>query len=235
MPLVSRIQRLVTQPGLIPMAVLRRLLPRHPAYGHSWIRRSDGLITFRERGFVSAESPSLLLARHHYESTCIREVLDGSKVSRSLEVGCGYGRLTPLFASYSDRHFAIDINNSAVQQARVAYPIYWFCASSAGNLPFPSQSFDRVITWTVLQHVPPGRIQQAIQELRRVLAPGGAILICEETRYAGRKVFRAHTWHRNIEEYASLFAPLTLHISTEITEIDQLPGMESPGRVMLWS
>lgn len=220
---------------LLPRALLRRLLPRHPKFGFPWVRNADGSITFHEVGFVAAKSPAALLARHNYEVAHIRRVLDGIRVDRSLEVGCGYGRLTPILAEYSCEHFAVDINRSALLQARETYPDHEYLEASADRLPYPRDHFGLVTTWTVLQHVPPDRIARAATELVRVLEPGGTLLTCEETRHANRPPKgQPHTWHRHVEDYRRLFAPLTIQHTVELLELDRLPDMESPGRIMVW-
>jgi SAM-dependent methyltransferase len=231
----SRAKRLLREPQRIPGVLLRRLLPNHPRLGYSWVRLADGSITFRESGFVSADSPALLLARHNYEVGQIRRLLCNKRVGRSLEVGCGYGRLTPTFAEFSDQHTAVDINTDALASARVTYPDYDFGAASATNLPFPDSVFDLVTTWTVLQHIPPDRIGVACSELRRVLAREAILLLCEETRLADQPVVhRPHTWHRHPEHYQRLFTPLKQVYCREIAEISRLPRVESPGTVMIW-
>jgi SAM-dependent methyltransferase len=232
----SRVKRLLREPRRIPKAILRRLLPNHPRLESSWVRLTDGSITFRETGFVAADSPTLLLARHNYEVACIRRLLNGVEIDRSLEIGCGYGRLTPTFAEFSAEHTAIDINRDALARAHQMYPDHDFRIASATELPFPEGHFDLVTTWTVLQHIPPDRIGVACGELLRVLAPGGILLLCEETRLADQPLTRQpHTWHRHSEDYQQLLAPLELTYSSDITEISRLPGMESPGTVMVWS
>jgi ubiquinone/menaquinone biosynthesis C-methylase UbiE len=184
---------------------------------------------------VAASSPALLLARHNYESACIRRLLREKEIGRSLEIGCGYGRLTPTFAEFSAKHIAVDINTDALAKAHQAYPDYDFREASATDLPFPDSQFDLVATWTVLQHIPPGRIGVACAELRRVLAPGGTLLLCEATRFADQPLSRrAHTWDRHAEDYQQLLAPLEPIYSSDIEEISRLPGMESPGTVMVW-
>ncbi|MHB8319625.1 MAG: class I SAM-dependent methyltransferase [Acidimicrobiales bacterium] len=196
---------------------------------------ADGSITFREAGFVAADSPAQLLARHNYEIATIRRLLSGKRIDRSLEIGCGFGRLTPAFAECSREHTAVDVNSDALAKARHFYSEHDFRLASATDLPFPDNHFDLVSTWTVLQHIPPDRIQTACVELRRVLAPGGSLILCEETRLADQAVVRhPHTWHRRPEVYRELFAPLEQTYISDIEEISRLPDMESPGTVMVW-
>jgi SAM-dependent methyltransferase len=227
--------RSMRQPRRLPAAILRRLLPSHPKLGYRWIHLADGSITFREAGFVSARSPAALLARHNYETKYIRRALEGLSTKRSLEIGCGFGRLAPTFAEFSAFHVAVDINDVALAQARRAYPDLKFINGSATALPFPDSDFGLVTTWTVLQHIPPERITTACDELLRVLALDGTLLLCEETRGAGLATSsRPHTWHRSIASYTDLLSPLRLLYSSDISELRHLEGMESPGTVMLW-
>jgi ubiquinone/menaquinone biosynthesis C-methylase UbiE len=185
---------------------------------------------------VAASSPALLLARHNYETTYIRELLRGKQIGRSLEIGSGYGRLTPTIAEFSTQHTAIDINPDALAKALQAYPEHDFLVASATSLPFSDSQFDLVTTWTVLQHIPPDRIEAACAELRRVLSAGGMLLLCEETRLANQSPGRrAHTWHRHPDAYRAMLAPMEMAFSSEIGEFSRLPAMDSPGTVMVWN
>jgi ubiquinone/menaquinone biosynthesis C-methylase UbiE len=192
-------------------------------------------VTFRGGGFVAASTPQMLLARHNFELLRIRELLYGTRFSRSLEIGCGFGRLSLAFAEHSIQHVAVDINNDALTLARSTYPNIDFRQASAAELPFEDGYFDLVSTWTVLQHVRPEFIQPAAREVARVTSPLGTLLMCEETRLAGQAPPRnAHTWHRTVDGYRALFSSLTLISDGFIDEIDRIPGMTSPGRVMLF-
>jgi|GEM_PF-3134768 SAM-dependent methyltransferase len=209
----------------------RQINPSSTA-GLPWKRQGEH-ITFTWTGFVSAPSIPMLFARHHYETALINRLLRGHSISRSLEVGCGFGRLSPTFAARSDTHVPIDINPEALAEAQVAYPHLRFQLVDGNDLPFPDDSFDLVTTWSVLQHIPPHKIGHALAEIRRVLAPGGIILMCEETRNPGQP-FR-HVWHRDPGFYEQALGPLNMTCSSYIQEIDRLPGLISPGRVMLLS
>lgn len=227
--IVERIHLAMEEPARIAPALCRRLFP-HSGIGTEWVRRGDGFVTFRSRGFVTAPNPAMLLARHHYEVAAIRRSLGKIRVSRSLEVGCGYGRLSPTFASFSDTHVGADINEEALGQAAIAYPEITFQMASATDLPFPDSSFGLITTWTVLQHIPPSVVGKAYGEILRVLKPGGLLLICDETRHPEGAAL--HTWHRDEAEYRAAFLSLSLQQSYEIEEINRIPGMDSPGRVM---
>jgi ubiquinone/menaquinone biosynthesis C-methylase UbiE len=212
--------------------MVRRILPKSDRFGYGWVHLSNGSVTFRERGFVSADSPSALLARHNFEVDRIRRELREVIAGRSLEVGCGYGRLSMTFAEHSRHHTAVDINPEALLMASRTYADIHYVRASAASLPFPDGQFDLVSTWTVIQHVRPDHIHDVCAELRRVLAPGGTLLLCEETRRPDRS--GGHCWHRRISDYASMFQPLSLKRHGYIAELDRLTGMESPGEVMVF-
>ena len=200
------------------------------------MRLPDGSVTFRSVGFVAAPTSEMLLARHNFELIRIKQLLQPPlRFNRSLEIGCGFGRLSLAFGELSMHHVAVDINNDALTLARSTYPTIDFRQASATELPFADGYFDLVVTWTVLQHLRPAFMQKAAQEITRVTFPMGTLLLCEETRLAGQPVPRnTHTWHRTVDDYCELFPSFTLISDAFIDQIDRMPGMTSPGRVMLF-
>lgn len=208
-----------------------RRVNRTSTVGLSWKRHGDH-ITFRWDGFVAAPSIPMLFARHHFEVATIRRLLSDKNVQRSLEFGCGFGRLTPTLADLSARHTAADINGEALAAASAAYPDLEFLHLTGNRLPFDDDTFDLIVTWTVLQHVPPHLVEATMADMVRVLTPDGRLLLCEETRLAGAP--SQHAWHREPEFYERHFAPRVLTFSSYIEEIDRIPGLVSPGRVMLF-
>ena len=227
---VGHLGRTAWTPRRIALGVWRRINPKSTA-GLSWKRQGD-LITFEWDGFVAAPTIPNLFARHHYETRLIGELVGDRPIERSLEFGCGFGRLTPTFAELSTEHTAIDINADALAAARAAYPELDFRHSSGGRLPFEGGTFDLIVSWTVLQHVPPELIDEVLADLVRVARPDGRLLLCEETREPGAKT--RHAWHRTPEFYAERLEPFRLTYSSYVEEIDRVPGLVSPGRVMLF-
>jgi ubiquinone/menaquinone biosynthesis C-methylase UbiE len=107
--------------------------------------------------------------------------------------------------------------------------------ASATELSFPDHSFDTVITWTVLQHIPNSLVGKALGEIKRVANPRSLIILCEATLNAGKpEKDGQHTHDRYPEFYAEAFSPRRLMVSEFITELDRIPSMGSPGRLMVF-
>lgn len=86
-----------------------------------------------------------------------------------LEVGCGTGMILKDIAPVARRAVGIDISRGMLVQARSRG--LQVAEGSATALPFPDASFDFVYSFKVLAHVE--AIHQALEEVARVLRPGG--------------------------------------------------------------
>ena len=223
-----------SRPSVLKRAVRRLIQP------HGSVVRQGDFVTFRPEGFVEAKDPGSLLCRHYYEVMHLRRCLgfitgQGVKPGRSLEIGCGFGRLSPYIAEHFEHHTAVDINTWAVSEASQFYPKVSFSVASATELPFPDHSFDAVLTWTVLQHIPNSLVGNALSEINRVANPKSLIILCEATLNAAiPETGWQHTHDRFPEFYAEAFSPRGLIVSEFITELDRISSMGSPGRLMVF-
>jgi SAM-dependent methyltransferase len=99
--------------------------------------------------------------------------------SRVLEVGSGTGVITGMIADLEEvgEVVGIDPAPELVRRARLRRPDLVFDVGDGRALPYPDAGFDAVVFATTLCHVPdPG---QALSEARRVLRPGGSLLVYE--------------------------------------------------------
>lgn len=86
-----------------------------------------------------------------------------SKLSgKILDAGCGEGR----FTSYAT--VGVDFSKGMLRRAKRRNPQRSFICGSVLKLPFKDKSFSSVFTVDVINHIPPERRVQAVNELSRV-------------------------------------------------------------------
>ena len=84
-----------------------------------------------------------------------------------LEAGCNVGNNLSGFPSSFDVH-GIDMNEKALNGARVQYPTFHFDKGSITKMPYNDSQFDLVFTRGVLIHIDQNDMSSVIKELFRV-------------------------------------------------------------------
>jgi ubiquinone/menaquinone biosynthesis C-methylase UbiE len=96
-----------------------------------------------------------------------------------LEVGCGSGFASQMFAEAGARVTAVDLTEWAVANTRRRLQAFGLAADvfegDAESLPFEDASFDPVFSWGVIHHSTD--MDAALRELVRVCRPGGRVVI----------------------------------------------------------
>ncbi|MBA7538794.1 hypothetical protein ES705_31071 [subsurface metagenome] len=179
------------------------------AYFERYVRRRMG---FTHKEVVTGVSNyAEFSSRLYMEVQLLKNALKDYSAQRSLEVGCGYARLTPWIAEYSKEHHAVDAESKLLKDAQMLYPSVQFHKATVQNLPFPTNYFDLCVSWTVLQHIPPEELARAVREVKRVLKTNGIFIIAEETE----NMTALDTWGHSLEEWKELFSPWKLVWHTE--------------------
>jgi SAM-dependent methyltransferase len=94
---------------------------------------------------------------------------------RTLDVGCGEGRLTRHLASLGHDVVGIDASPTLIAAARAAAPDMELHVANASALPFEDASFDVIVSFMCLHDV--DDLDAAVREIARVLRPGGVVCI----------------------------------------------------------
>jgi ubiquinone/menaquinone biosynthesis C-methylase UbiE len=96
-----------------------------------------------------------------------------------LEIGCGLGTDGAQFAEAGADYTGVDLTEAAVELARKRFEFFnlpgKFQTADAESLDFADESFDLVYSHGVLHHTP--ETEKAIQEVHRVLRPGGRAMV----------------------------------------------------------
>ena len=99
---------------------------------------------------------------------------------RVLDAGCGRGEVLLACAREGASVAGVDYSEAAIEIARETLAEVQGAELVQGRveeLPWPDASFDRVLFADVVEHLDPAEAEAALRELRRVLRPGGMLLV----------------------------------------------------------
>ena len=133
-------------------------------------------------------SESLEFTGERFTPECVREIryehfhryafafdlVEGKKV---LDAACGEGYGSALLAATAASVTGVDLSQDAVEHARRRYqaPNLEFRQSDCLALPFDDSEFECIVSFETLEHLEDH--EGLLTEFRRVLAPGGFLLI----------------------------------------------------------
>lgn len=103
--------------------------------------------------------------------------LAGSAGSPVLDVGCGPGYMTAFVSSLGIDIVGVDLSPTMVALARERHPHLVFEVGSMADLGRADASAAGLIAWYSFIHIPPDQLAAVMAEIRRVLAPGGYLLL----------------------------------------------------------
>lgn len=134
----------------------------------------------------------------------------GQKV---LDCACGSGYGSEILSRRVGRVVGVDLSPVAIDYCRSHYalPTIEFREGSAEALDFAAESFDAVVSFETLEHVP--HPERLLSEARRVLKPGGTFLVSTPNRVNSglasgerpKNPFHLYEW--SLREFDQLLRP----------------------------
>ena len=147
-----------------------------------------------------------------------------------LDLGCGTGRFTQALADlYGARVIGIDPSPAMLAQAveKAASPGVRFVCAAAEAIPAPDANFDLVFSSMAFHHF--ADRDAAARECRRVLWPGGSVVI----RNATRERTRHSPYARFFRGFLAI-VDAKLPAQTDIAEVFTRAGLELRAHVPIW-
>ncbi|HBP87979.1 MAG TPA: class I SAM-dependent methyltransferase [Nitrospirales bacterium] len=169
----------------------------------------------------------------------LRQSLVSQASGLVLEIGFGTGANFPFYPSHIDSLTAIDPNSGMIPLAcshltEEVTPVH-LALAAAEDLPFPSAFFDTIVSTMTLCSV--SLLSKALQELLRVVRPGGQLLFLEHGQSPDRSVRRwqdglTPVW-KHFGDGCHLNRPMVQMIQAEgwtVTALENfyLPGVPKP-------
>lgn len=144
-------------------------------------------VLYDEEYFLSACEgyTEFLSSEGEYLSRRLAEALSVAGIAPEMEVldvGCGRGEILRHVQRLGARAYGIDYASVAVhishqivdRHAERQIGVY---QANARQLPFLDNRFDRVLMLDIVEHLYPAELHKALLEVRRVLKPGGRIIV----------------------------------------------------------
>jgi SAM-dependent methyltransferase len=104
--------------------------------------------------------------RGDWDFELLGKIIQTHCVSSILDIGCGSGRLFPLYRRYGiNRVLGIDISAEALAIARRDYPDVFAIQARIEEVALTNDSYDLIVSNRVLQHIPTTRINQVVKRL----------------------------------------------------------------------
>lgn len=117
------------------------------------------------------------LAGKPFDRECLDRFADRVRGGRVCDLGCGPAQIARYLRDRGIDAFGVDLSAGMLAQARRLNPDISFVQSSMLALGLASESLRGIAAFYCIIHIPREQVVAVLAELRRVLEPGGCLLI----------------------------------------------------------
>ena len=140
------------------------------AFAHDY----DELLKDPLRDRFASDSDFFIRQKCRVVERRLRSMFSPGKSLRVLDAGCGLGRALSYFNT-GIRAFGSDVSQAMLRHA-AGRPVV---VQESFDLPFADGTFDAAYAFCIYHHMPDEHHVRHLRELRRVVAPGGEVMVFE--------------------------------------------------------
>ena len=115
----------------------------------------------------------------------------------TLDLGCGNGRAFRGIKEKGADYIGVDFSEELIKEAKDMHHEADFRVADALKLPFSDNYFDKIYSFAVLHHIPSKALRQKFfEETKRVLKPGGFLILTVWDLWSNPKSRKMLFWNR---------------------------------------
>ena len=127
---------------------------------------------------------------------------------RVLDIGCGRGQSLKILQQHGYECYGTELSPFSAGKAASLPGLHIF-ARPLLDCRFPDHFFDPVLLWHVFEHLP--NPQEILQEIFRILAPGGTLLLCVPNIESLQARLTGSNWfHLDLPRHLYQYTPNTI-------------------------
>ncbi|HEY0100843.1 MAG TPA: methyltransferase domain-containing protein, partial [Pyrinomonadaceae bacterium] len=174
---------------------------------------------------------------HLHRYALAQEFVKGKEV---LDIACGEGYGAALMSAAARSVVGVDIDAAVIEHARrkyAAHPNLVFRTGSCDSIPLPDRSVEVVTSFETIEHH--DQHQEMMREVRRVLRPGGVLIISSPNRPVYSELYGSsnqfHVKELDYQEFTDLLKEHFHHIAVYgqkleagsfVFSVDDTPGRD---------
>lgn len=170
----------------------------------------------------------------HGRSKFILDYVENDDVvgKKMLNIGCGFGWFEFHMVDRGCAYICgTEITEEDLQTAKNGFQHdrVTFKLGNALELPFPDGAFDTVVSWDVIEHIPPHTEKQMLAEIGRVLNRGGVFYLSTPYRCASSMFLDPAWWLAKHRHYSKA------GMQNLVNEIEGLEIIEMVAKGGIWT